>query len=59
MMTIGDVDSLGNYDNHANHAVDHDGRSAATDPDKDGDYCLHCWLSSPIFFVVRRLSHNG
>ena len=39
MMTIGDVDSLGNYDNHGNHAVDHDGRSAATDPDKDGDYC--------------------
>ena len=36
---IGDVDSLGNYDNHGNHAVDHDGRSAATDPDKDGDYC--------------------
>ena len=35
----GDVDSLGNYDNHANHAVDHDGRTAAADPDKDGDYC--------------------
>ena len=35
----GDVDDLGNYDNHANHAVDHHGHTAAADPNKDGDYC--------------------